>query len=127
MSETVKILLASGGLCSIVYIVRISILGRSEREFPVRRTERRAAARKQWDTSVAITIDPRAVAPARSFIMGDGTLWTVSEYAAGSAVAKDGGACLVFASPDVTRIVRCFPPDWRYLDADELFALSWNR
>lgn len=36
------------------------------------------------------------------------------------------GPTLVFESEDIVRRVRTYPPEWRELADDDLFALSWR-
>jgi len=36
------------------------------------------------------------------------------------------GASLVFESEDVMRRIRQYPPNWRQLSDEDLFALSWG-
>ena len=58
------------------------------------------------------------------FVAPDYSNWTVHEVHDPGA---DHGRSLIFVSPTGFRRVRDFPPDWRQLDADRLWALSWAR
>lgn len=61
-------------------------------------------------------------APAIRFRAPNGSDWKVFEV--------DGartGASLIFSSDEGFRRVRHYPADWRELDAESLWALSWER
>lgn len=47
-------------------------------------------------------------------------LWTVYEE-------LEHGPALVFETDGIARRVRNYPPGWRELSAEELYALSWSR
>ena len=70
-----------------------------------------------------------ACAPRKLTVAG--VPWTVTEQdglcVPGNADGAHGARCLVFASPEVVRRVWDYPPDWRTVPDDALFALSWHR
>ena len=53
----------------------------------------------------------------------NGVEWSVQEVETPQAWAR-GKRCLVLNSRDCVRRVWNYPPDWRHLDADTLFALG---
>lgn len=55
----------------------------------------------------------------------DGGQWCV--YEDEDPYDRRRGPSLVFEGSDVVRRVKRFPEDWRDLDDDALFALSWGR
>jgi hypothetical protein len=64
-------------------------------------------------------------APAKvEFIAPDHSHWTVHETRDPTGPT---GAALLFVSDRGFRRVRTFPRDWRALDPDALWALSWER
>lgn len=67
-------------------------------------------------------IDTPEATPAVRFRAPNGSHWKVFELEAGRA-----GPSLIFSSDDGFRRVRAYPRDWRSLDADALWALSWGR
>ena len=55
----------------------------------------------------------------------DGVLWFVYELPT-SPVDRGRTSSLIFESDDAMRRVRDFPANWRTLNDDALFALSWS-
>lgn len=58
-------------------------------------------------------------------MMSDGTLWLVYELPA-LPFDRRTTPSLVFENENIVRRVRNYPPDWRSLADEELFALSWK-
>jgi len=55
----------------------------------------------------------------------DGVLWFAYELPA-SSFDRRSTASLVFESDAMMRRIRNYPADWRQLEDEELFALSWR-
>ena len=64
--------------------------------------------------------DLRLPSEARKFRIA-GELWGVYE------TQNEWGRSLIFESLKIARRVRSFPPDWRELTDEQLYALSWSR
>ena len=64
-----------------------------------------------------------AAQPQRQLSSADGNHWRVYERAY-PAIDRRTGTCLIFESDKVIRRVRDFPPNWRSLSDDELYAIS---
>ena len=59
-------------------------------------------------------------------VMRNGIEWRVYELPPG-VYDRRGSASLVFESGDAFRRIRAYPDDWRLLDDDDLYAVSFNR
>jgi hypothetical protein len=68
----------------------------------------------------------RVVAPIRHFLDG-GAHWSVYEISTEHILAARAARCLVFAKPEVIRVVWQYPPEWVSLPVQELLELSWQR
>jgi hypothetical protein len=71
------------------------------------------------------TMHQVARANGRTLII-DGVEWRVYELPPGT-YDRRGAASLVFETHDVFRRIRGFPPNWRSLDDEALFAVSLGR
>ena len=61
---------------------------------------------------------------ARRFAI-DGVPWLIYELPP-LVFDRRNSATLIFESDDVMRRVRNYPPQWRELSDDDLFAISWS-
>jgi hypothetical protein len=68
----------------------------------------------------------RTIESQRSFVGGDQRRWQVREVGP-PAYDRRASASLIFYTDEVMRRVRQFPPNWRELSDEELYALSMAR
>ena len=59
------------------------------------------------------------------WVLGDGQQWCV--YQDEDPYDRRRGPSLIFEGSDVVRRVKRYPDNWRELDDETLFALSWQR
>jgi hypothetical protein len=92
-------------------------------------TEKRTAPPPEVVANGAAAHEPEFGLPPQlsiAFVDPQGSRWQVSERASGRDVGARRDVCLIFDSGDVVRRVWAFPADWRHLDDEGLFRLSWQ-
>jgi hypothetical protein len=83
------------------------------------------SSRKVSDEILARREQLRAERAGARWLLVGGEQWSV--YEDEDPYDRRRGPSLVFEGADVVRRVKRFPENWRELDGDTLFALSWQR